>query len=200
MTPAGGPPERIVLVDETGSPIGEADKYQAHHLDTPLHLAFSCYVFDHRGRFLATRRAAGKQVWPGVWTNSVCGHPMPGEDVESAIRRRLDFELGMTAEDLRVALPDYRYRSPAFEGIVENEYCPVYLARSTGEPKPNPDEVGDYRWVPWPAFVRAASIDRRDEYSWWSRDQVRRLAGHPLIAAYVRPVHVPTGDRSTIPD
>lgn len=196
MIPAGGPPEKIVLVDEKGNPIGEADKQQAHHSDTPLHLAFSCYLFDHRGRFLATKRAAEKKVWPGVWTNSVCGHPMPGEDLEAAIRRRLDFELGMTAADFAVALADYRYRTPAFDGIVENEYCPVYLARSTGEPKPNPAEVEDYRWMPWRDFVRAASTDARNEYSWWSRDQIRRLAGHPLIGAYLRPVQVPTDNRS----
>ncbi|MEX0789777.1 MAG: NUDIX domain-containing protein, partial [Actinomycetota bacterium] len=74
-SPNQGAAELIVLVDEQGNPTGRAEKSSSHHLDTPLHLAFSCYVFDDRGRLLATRRANSKKVWPGVWTNSVCGHP-----------------------------------------------------------------------------------------------------------------------------
>lgn len=109
MTPSGLQPEMIVLVDEHGNPVGEAEKDSSHHSDTPLHLAFSCYVFDDRGRFLVTKRAAGKKVWPGVWSNSVCGNPMPGDDIVSAIRRRPDHELRITADELQAALDDYRW-------------------------------------------------------------------------------------------
>ena len=73
--------ELIVLVDEHGQPRGSAEKWSSHHADTPLHLAFSCYVFDDTGAFLATRRALTKDVWPGVWSNTVCGHPAPGESL-----------------------------------------------------------------------------------------------------------------------
>jgi isopentenyl-diphosphate delta-isomerase len=137
--------ELIVLVDKGGRTIGAAEKRASHHADTPLHLAFSCYVFDDEGVFLATRRALPKQVWPGVWSNSVCGHPRPGESMIDAIHRRLDEELGMTARDVRVVLPHHIYRAPPYRGIVEHEFCPVYVARATSEPAPNPLEVGAMR-------------------------------------------------------
>lgn len=182
------PPDLIVLVDEAGRPIGTAPKAATHHSNTPLHLAFSCYVFDERGRFLLTRRAPSKKVWPGVWTNSVCGHPAPDEAVPAAVRRHLWHELGMTARDLEVVLPTYAYRTPPFHGIVENEFCPVYVGRAEGEPQPNPIEVEAFKWVSWAEFVEAAEADTTDVYSWWCKDQLKQLKDNPLIAAYASAV------------
>jgi isopentenyl-diphosphate Delta-isomerase len=170
-------PELIVLVDSRGEPTGTAEKLSSHHADTPLHLAFSCYVFEADGRFLATRRSEDKLVWPGVWTNTVCGHPAPGESFEAAIRRRLDQELGMTADGIEVVLPDHVYRAPPFNGIVEHEFCPVFVARARSAPRPNPDEVAEHRWMDWEDFVRAAQADTEDAYSWWCKNQLSRIAG-----------------------
>ena len=106
--------------------------------------------------FLATRRALTKKVWPGVWSNTVCGHPAPGESFEDAIDRRLEHELGMTARDVQVVLPDHLYRAPPFAGIVEYEFCPVFVARQASAPEPNPIEVGACAWIDWDEFVRRA--------------------------------------------
>jgi isopentenyl-diphosphate delta-isomerase len=179
--------ELIVLVDENGAPRGTAEKWSSHHAQTPLHLAFSCYVFDDRGRLLTTRRALTKKVWPGVWSNTVCGHPAPGERQVDAIARRLDYELGMTARDVEVVLPDHLYRAPAFQGVVEYEFCPVFLAREVGEPRPNPVEVEDCAWVDWDRFVALALDDGHDTYSWWCKNQLRELRGNPLVERYARP-------------
>ncbi len=80
--------ELIVLLDDDGTAIGTMPKPLVHHGETPLHRAFSAYLFDDRGRLLITRRAADKQTFPGMWTNTVCGHPGPGEDDAAAIARR----------------------------------------------------------------------------------------------------------------
>src|SRR5688572_6647658 len=64
------PPELVVLVDADGHAIGTTTKATVHHRETPLHLAFSCYIFDGAGRILLTRRAFAKPTWPGAWTNS----------------------------------------------------------------------------------------------------------------------------------
>ena len=148
--------EQVVLLDPDGSPIGTMDKAHVHTTNTPLHLAFSCYAFDPDGRILLTRRALDKRTWPGVWTNTCCGHPAPGEAPEHAIRRRMRDELGVDIETLRPVLPDFRYRAVAPDGIVENELCPVYYAQLRSDPRPNPNEVMEWRWIDPADFLRAA--------------------------------------------
>lgn len=140
-------PELVVLLNDDGSPRGSAPKSEVHHRDTPLHLAFSCWVLDDEGRTLLTRRAPGKRTWPGIWTNTFCGHPAPGEDVTDAVRRRARDELGCAVRDVEPILPDFRYRAVMDDGTVENEVCPVFTARFVSSPQPNPTEIDDFEWV-----------------------------------------------------
>lgn len=139
--------ELVVLVDETGAPIGSAPKSTVHDTDTPLHFAFSCHVTNAAGEVLVTRRALSKLTWPGVWTNSFCGHPGPGEEIEDAIRRRAQQELGLEIDGIHVILPDFRYRAVDASGVVENEICPVFAAVAVGEPNPSASEVAEWEWV-----------------------------------------------------
>lgn len=176
--------EQIVLLNDAGEPVGAADKLRSHHSDTPLHLAFSCYVFDGNGNFLITQRALSKKVWPGVWTNSACGHPAPGENMTDAINRRLDYELGMTAARVKLVLPKYRYKTPPYKGIIEHEECPVYAAIATSKPKPSPEEVEACQWLTWPEYIKAAESDGGNEFSWWCKDQLKLIKSHPVILEY----------------
>lgn len=150
-------PEQVVLVSDAGERVGVADKFEVHTDQTPLHLAFSVHVYDDRGNTLVTRRSLSKLTWPGVWTNSFCGHPAPDESIEEAIARRALFELGITLTDLRVVLPDFRYRAVDASGIVENELCPVYSAVTLDPVEPNPDEVAEWVWVEPAAFATAVA-------------------------------------------
>ncbi|WP_306769960.1 isopentenyl-diphosphate Delta-isomerase [Microbacterium karelineae] len=139
--------EEVVLVDGDGVPVGTHPKATVHGVSTPRHLAFSCHVVGQDGRVLMTRRALGKRTWPGVWTNSFCGHPQPGEPREEAVHRRAAFELGLEIEILSCPLPDFGYVARDASGIEENEHCPVFVARALSEPSPHPDEVAETRWV-----------------------------------------------------
>ncbi|AKK03647.1 isopentenyl-diphosphate Delta-isomerase [Corynebacterium epidermidicanis] len=140
-------PELVVLADQHGNPIGTAPKSTVHTTNTPYHLAFSCYVHNAAGEILLTRRALSKLTWPGVWTNSVCGHPGPGESYVDTVQRRGREELGATLVDISEVLPDFSYRAIDSSGIVEWEACPVFSALLDGELHPNPQEVDSFAWV-----------------------------------------------------
>jgi isopentenyl-diphosphate delta-isomerase len=165
--------ELVVLVNDNNEEIGTMPKLAAHNAHTPLHRAFSVYVFNKKGEFLLTQRALTKKVFPGVWTNSCCGHPGPGETTVDAVRRRLRDELDLVPETLQVILPNFRYRAE-MDGIVENEICPVYIATVSKDPNPNPKEVEDYEWIAWEKFLQRL-IKNPKKYSQWCREQVLEL-------------------------
>jgi isopentenyl-diphosphate Delta-isomerase len=166
--------EQVVLVDEGGVQVGVADKLTVHSTSTPLHLAFSCHVYAPDGRVLVTRRALGKLTWPGVWTNSFCGHPAPDEAMEDAIARRARVELGITVTEVTSVLPDFRYRAVDASGIVENEICPVYRAVTLDAVLPNPDEVAEFAWVD-PDSLRDAAAAAPYAFSPWLGWQLEQL-------------------------
>ncbi len=176
--------EYVVLCGPNHERVGVAPKSEVHHANTPLHLAFSCYVFDPRARLLVTHRAHEKLTWPGVRTNSCCGHPGPDEPMEDAVRRRLRQELGVQVGGVDLALPEFRYFArmaagsgeAADAGIAENEVCPVYRATvSDARLDPDPDEVADASWVPWSDYLAEVEADS-SAVSPWSAMQVAELA------------------------
>jgi isopentenyl-diphosphate delta-isomerase len=184
--------EHVILLDDSGNAVGRQDKRTVHTDSTPLHLAFSCYVFNSSGDFLVSRRAQRKLAWPGIATNSVCGHPQENERMTDAVRRRAGFELGLTLDEVRLVLPAFRYRAE-LDGVVENEMCPVFYAVTRAEPDPHPDEVGCVQWMPWPAFLESA-LAEDSPFSPWCRLQARELAALGPV-----PSEWPAGDPSGMP-
>jgi len=169
----------VVYAAEDGRAIGTAPKPSAHDHETRLHKAFSVFLFNGKGELLLQQRALNKKTWPGVWSNSCCGHLMLHESVEHAARRRIKDELGLRATDLRTVLPAFRYRAER-DGVVENELCPVLVGFVNEQPRPNAEEVNDIRWVPWDDFIVQVA-DPANGYSPWAREEVELLARMPGI-------------------
>ncbi len=188
--------EYVVLCGTRHERIGYAPKAEVHHQSTPLHLAFSCYLFDADGNFLVTWRAKHKPTFPGVRTNSCCGHPGPGEIIPDAIARRLAEELGTTADRIELVLPEFRYEATMADGVRENEVCPVYRATVNTRPNvvPNPEEVDDTAWVPWRQFVAEVEADRTSVSPWCA------LQVDQLLALGPDPLSWPVSDDSRLPD
>lgn len=166
--------ELVTLLADDGTAVGTAPKDEVHSSVTPLHLAFSCYLLDASGLLLVTRRALSKRTWPGVWTNSFCGHPRPGEAIEDAVVRRGTEELGVRVTDVTTVLADFRYRATDASGTVEHEICPVHVARLEGTLAPHPAEVMEWAWVS-PASLAEAVSGAPFAFSPWLREQLPLL-------------------------
>ncbi len=186
--------EEVVLLDDAGAAVGVAPKAQVHHRRTPRHLAFSCYVFDERARLLVTTRALDKHTFPGLTTNTVCGHPAPGEPLEASIRRRALDELGLSIGNPVLVLPDFSYEA-TMRGIREHEACPVFVARVDGAAgwRLNPAEVHEAHWEDWSAF-RDGVLGGRRAVSPWCAMQVSRLD-----ELGPDPLRWPAGDAGLLP-
>lgn len=168
------PEEFVILVDEDNVVIGQAPKSTVHTAATPLHRAFSIFLFNSSGHLLLQQRSHSKKTWPLVWSNSCCGHPSPGEDTGDAARRRLNQELSLQPDKLYPILPNYRYRAE-LNGIVENELCPVFVTFTNQEPRPDPSEIENIRWTFWDDFLTEVK-NAQPPYSPWCIEEANLLA------------------------
>lgn len=169
----------VVLVDDQGQQLGTAPRATVHTEETPLHLAFSVYMRDSQGRVLMTRRALDKVAWAGVWTNAACGHQRPDEGPLKAAIRRVPDEIGASPLNLRMALPDFRYRAVDASGVVENELCPVMVAEvDPDELVFDPSEVAEHFWTSW-ENLRQTAATMPHLLSPWSVEQINALGDDP---------------------
>ncbi len=157
--------KEVILVDENDSQIGSSGKMEAHQAGK-LHRAFSIFIFDSSGRMLLQKRAQTKYHSAGLWSNSCCSHPSPGEATEAAAHRRLREELGIDCPLREVH--QFVYRASLEDGLSEYEYDHVLIGTCDEEPKPDPAEVDDWKWVDPEALRR--DIERNpDQYTYWLR-------------------------------
>lgn len=174
----------VVLINEKNEQIGTAEKLATHTNNTPLHRGFSLFLFNSNGELLLQQRSLRKKTWPGVWSNSVCGHPRLEESLIDAAKRRLSFELGIENSKIEMALPDYRYRVEK-DGIVENEICPVMIGVSNDIPKPNPDEVNAVRWISWKDWL--TEVDKNGKnYSEWCVEETQLLEKNGKVDVFLK--------------
>ena len=143
--------EEVILVDPQDRVIGSAPKSAAHSLGL-RHRAFSIVLIDDAGRVLLQRRAHEKYHSGGLWANSCCGHPRPGESTDGAAVRRAFEELGVEVKLLKVGT--FTYRATLSDGMIEHEIDHVFVGTAVGEVAPDPREVADVAWVPRDELAR----------------------------------------------
>src|SRR5215207_2015722 len=161
--------EQLILVDASDRELGVGEKMEVHRAGA-LHRAFSVFIFDGAGRLLLQKRARGKYHSGGLWSNTACGHPRPGETTRAAARRRLREEMGFDCE-LREAF-EFVYRAELDGALVEHEYDHVFVGTHAGEdPAPDDSEVEDWRWVSMEELRRCLR-EEPERYSYWLKAAV----------------------------
>ena len=171
--------DRVIVIDEADRALGTASKREAHVAGI-LHRAFSVFVIDAEGRVLLQRRASDKYHSGGLWTNTACGHPRPGEDTAEAAARRLREEMG-----IRCAIEPagaFHYRATLANGLIEHELDHVFVGHWSGVPAPDPREAEDWRWV-GVAALREEVQAHPDRFTAWLVGALERALAHPLLRA-----------------
>lgn len=155
--------ERVVLVDEQDRELGASEKLAAHAAGK-LHRAFSIFIFNSERQLLLQQRATSKYHSGGLWSNTCCGHPRPGEATITAARRRLREEMNFDCE-LRPAF-EFLYRAQFQNELIEHEYDHVFVGEFDGVVSPDAAEVENWRWTTLVELRRDLSV-RPDEYTYW---------------------------------
>jgi len=161
--------EPLILVDERNRAIGSAGK-DAVHRKGLLHRAFSIFLVDGKGRLLLQQRSRRKYHSGGLWANSCCGHPRPGERTITAARRRLNEELGVRAE-LSFGFFS-RYRADLDHGMHENELVYVFFGPRRGALHPDPAEVANVDILPLDTISRRIRQEP-EAFAYWLRHYVQ---------------------------
>lgn len=164
--------EEVVLVDEDNNVLKTVSKSRVHSKNTPLHRAFSSFIFNENGDLLIQQRSHKKKTWPLVWSNTCCGHPSLDESNIEAATRRLREEIGISVERLEEISP-YKYQFVQ-NGIMENEICPILAGFTNDNPKINEDEVENTQWIRWKNFLKETE-SYPGKYSPWCMEQAKIL-------------------------
>ena len=159
-------PEIIVLVDEKDNPVGYEEKLSAHRNGGKLHRAFSIFLFNSKNEALLQKRAKAKHSFQSLWSNPCCSHPMKGEALETAVHRKLKQELGIDTPLKETFSFVYKAADPG-SGLTEYEFDHVFVGQYDGSPKPNPDEVDDWKWVTLPELRKDLQKNPKKYTPWF---------------------------------
>jgi isopentenyl-diphosphate delta-isomerase len=168
----------VVLVNELDQEVGLMDKLEAHQKGL-LHRAFSVLIFNTKNELLLQRRAFGKYHSEGLWTNTCCSHPYPGETIKDAGERRLKEEMGMEVELEEVF--QFVYKSQLDNELTEYELDHVLVGYSDDTPHLNLDEVSAFAWKNLDE-IRTEIRENANQYTAWFKilmtdhfDQLKRI-------------------------
>lgn len=167
--------DKVILVDTSDRPIGIMDKMLAHHKGGFLHRAFSAFVFNKNNELLLQRRALTKYHSGGLWTNTCCSHPRPGEDTIEAGKRRLKEELGMTCHLEEVFT--FTYKAILDRGLTEYEFDHVLIGRFDGELHLNNEEVDNIKWLPM-SEIKSLICEHPDDFTVWFKIAFERVENY----------------------
>jgi isopentenyl-diphosphate delta-isomerase len=164
----------VILVDENDHNVGVMEKLEAHHRGT-LHRAVSVFIFNSKREWILQKRALGKYHSNGLWSNTCCTHPYPGETSHEAANRRLSEEMGIVCPLIEVF--SFTYREPLDNGLTEHELDHVFIGYSDTLPQINKEEVQEWKAVSF-NVLNTELIANPDLYTVWFKKLYQKVSDH----------------------
>jgi len=169
--------EQVILVDEQDNEIGSMEKIEAHE-KALLHRAFSIFIFNEEGEMMLQQRALSKYHSPGLWTNTCCSHPRPGESLEEATGRRIVEEMGFSCEMKEVF--DFIYEAPFDDGLTEHELDHVFVGMYNEDPEINAEEVAGWMWIDVDELLSEVK-ENPENYTVWFKIALAEMGKRGLL-------------------
>ena len=211
--------EKCILVDENDREIGHASKRECHlktseNKRTPLHRAFSLFMFNKNNELLLQQRSDTKVTFPGLWTNTCCSHPLfmsderetkNGLGAKIAAQRKVWQEIGVPAQDCPLDQMQFisriLYYADSNEHLAEHELDYILFLKSTKENinlEANPEEVQNVMYLKksdLTDFVQDMGSEKLTPWfklmcdsmlpKWWeSIDDLKPFVNHEQIIRY----------------
>lgn len=155
--------EEVILVNEKDEETGRMEKYTAHQKGL-LHRAFSIFIFNSKGEMLLQKRAEKKYHSGGLWTNTCCSHPKPGEEILDSAMRRLKEEMGFQTPLKKIF--EFTYRAGFDNGLTEHEFDHVFAGEYNGLITVDQKEISDYCYKEM-SDIKESLKSHPDKYAVW---------------------------------
>lgn len=166
--------EYVILVNNNDQPLGAMEKMEAHEKGV-MHRAFSIFIFNREGKLMLQKRAEEKYHSPGLWTNTVCSHPRTGEKTKDAAHRRMVEEMGFDCSFEEAF--SFIYKANVGSDLIEHEFDHVFVGHSDTQPVPNPEEVGDWKYVDFDWVVKDVEANP-ENYTVWFIIALKEVSKH----------------------
>lgn len=164
----------VILVDEHDQEIGYKEKLAAHE-EGLLHRAFSIFIFNNKNELMLQRRTAHKYHSGGLWTNTCCSHPRPGETTEEAAHRRLQEEMGFDCPLTWVG--KFTYHAPFANGLTEHECDHLFIGFYEQAPTLNQEEADSWAWEHIDTLKKNIA-SHPEQFTYWFRVSFDNVITH----------------------
>ena len=134
--------EEIFDVVDEQDRVVQQEKRSVVHAQGLLHRAVHVLVFNQRNELFLQKRSMTKDVAPGCWDSSCCGHVHAGETYDEAAIRELQEELGLR---LNKNIITFLFKIAACEET-GYEFAQVYRLEHEGPFELHPEEIETGEW------------------------------------------------------
>ncbi len=128
------------IVDQSGKIKGRAPRSICHSNPEMMHPVVHLHIIDSRDRIFLQKRSIKKQIQPEKWDTAIGGHVLSGENIEDALKREAEEELGLTGFKASF-IAKYVWKTE-----IESELAFMFYSKYENKITINKEEIDDGRF------------------------------------------------------